>query len=197
MPEPESKSKVAIIVVPIVVALIACLSVIASAIIAKIPISTPSPIVIIITETPVSIFTNPASTPNPTLAFVPPTALPSPLPATAFVSSPTLAAVTCQSSHLGAGKQFNVTLQSNCYYHFNIACNGCVAGQENNYLVYYVGSAIQVTVPEGSVWQYGTEPTAEQFSSDCSASSIDFWSSQLPSFLNVSGIQQLFPCGVR
>ena len=191
MPESEPKSKVAIFVIPIVVALIACLGAIVSAIIAKIPVATPSPIIIIITESPASVFTIPISTQNPTSVSIPPTAIPSPLPATA------LAAVTCQSSHLGAGKQFSITLQNNCYYHFNIACNGCVAGQENNYLVYYVGNPVQITIPEGSVWQYGYEPTAEQFSSDCDASSKDFWSSQLPSFLNIAGIQQLFPCGVR
>lgn len=101
---------------------------------------------------------------------------------------------SCPSSHLGAGKQFRITMQNGCYYHFNISCNGCASGQENNYVVNYSGDPMDVIVPDGSVWQYGYEPTYNQFSADCGSSSNDFWPEQLPTFLNFSGVRQIWPC---
>ncbi len=133
----------------------------------------------------------------PTTVSSPISVLPSPLPTSTIATLATSVSENCQTLQAGAGKQFNITMQGGCYYHFNVACHGCLAGQENNYLIYYSGNSIRVTVPEGSTWQYGSEPTANQFSSDCATSSIDFWPAQLPAFLNISGVRQIWPCGVK
>jgi hypothetical protein len=65
------------------------------------------------------------------------------------VPSQPVVSTVCTSMHLGAGKRFSITIQNNCYYHFNVACSGCQAGEENNY-VYYGGGTVSVIVPEGS-----------------------------------------------
>lgn len=111
---------------------------------------------------------------------------PTPQP-TAF---PTIDAETCVSKYLDAGKQVVVTLTDGCYYHFNVACDGCVGGEEDNYVIRYGGDGINVTVPEGSVWQYGSIPDK----SDVCKEEVDHWPARLPSFLAVSGVEQLFPC---
>jgi hypothetical protein len=92
--------------------------------------------------------------------------------------------------HLGAGKGFKVTLLKDCYYHFNVACAGCQAGEENNYIIRYNGTRVEVTVPEGSVWQYSRVPNKGEVCSD----TRDHYPTTLPSFLNVLGVEQLLLC---
>jgi hypothetical protein len=104
-------------------------------------------------------------------------------------------ASTCPSApgHLAAGKGFSVTLQKGCHYHFNVACSGCAANVENNYIILYTGESgdvISVTVPEGSVWQYDRVPTTGEV---CEAQ--DFYPTELPSFLSFGGVQLLRICG--
>jgi hypothetical protein len=86
-----------------------------------------------------------------------------------------------------------VILQGGCHYHFNVACSGCVANVEDNYIIYYTGErgeTISVTVPEGSVWQYDRVPTIGEV---CEAQ--DYYPTELPSFLRLSGVQLLRICG--
>jgi hypothetical protein len=114
-----------------------------------------------------------------------------PLPTPTSTPSPTSS--VCPSlggMHLGAGKQFIVTMYNGCYYHFNVACDGCQAGEEDNFVVYYSGNTVDVIVPEGSVWQYGREPNQREVCMD----TMDHWPEDLPSFLNLQGVHQLFPC---
>jgi hypothetical protein len=99
MREVENKNgtKIALIVVPIVVALIGCLGVIASSIIAKIPVSTlpaftSTPIFIIVTETPNIIFPTLALTDTP---MVLPTIQVQP---TIIEATPTPAPLTCKNA---------------------------------------------------------------------------------------------------
>jgi hypothetical protein len=94
------------------------------------------------------------------------------------------------SRHLGPGKGLGLRLQEGCYYYFNVACDGCQAGEENNFVIFYAGGGINVTLPEGSVWQYSRVPNAGEVCSD----TRDHWPTSLPSFLNVLYVQQLFPC---
>jgi hypothetical protein len=94
--------------------------------------------------------------------------------------------------HLGAGKGFPVTVQKGCHYHFNVACPGCSANVENNFIIYYAGESgdtILVTVPEGSVWRYDRVPTTGEV---CEAQ--DFYPTELPPFLSQAGIQLLNIC---
>jgi len=100
---------------------------------------------------------------------------------------------SCQGVHLGAGKPFAVIMRNGCYYHFNVACEGCQAGQEDNFVVYYAGNSVEVTIPEGSAWQYGHEPEQSEVCQDA----IDRWPAMLPPFLDLAGVEQLFPCGIR
>jgi hypothetical protein len=152
------------------------------------------------TRTPVPSNTwTPPATPKPlptrtTTAALTPTAPPTARPSTPVSQEPpTVVPTKCLSMHLGAGKQFIVTIYNGCYYHFNIACAGCKVGEENNYVIYYAGSTTKVTVPDGSVWQYSREPNQGEVCSD----NVDHWPSNLPSFLNLTGVQQLLPCGGR
>lgn len=117
---------------------------------------------------------------EPTRAAEPPPIEPSPV------------VVLCPSAHLGAGKPVRVTMVAGCIYHFNVACNGCVAGQEDNYVVYYDGATVEVTVPEGSVWQFDQLPDPNWH---VCQEEQDRWPRSLPSFLNISGVRQEFPCG--
>lgn len=116
-------------------------------------------------------------------------------PTTNAPAAPTIEQIPpkCPSMHLGVGKQLIVTIYNGCYYHFNIACAGCKVGEENNYVIYYAGSTTKVTVPDGSVWQYNSEPNQGEVCSDL----VDHWPSNLPSFINFTGVQQFLPCGIR
>lgn len=127
---------------------------------------------------------HPTSTPKPTIE---PTQLPPP-PVSSCPTSPDVGA-----AHLGAGKRFQVAMRKDCYYHFNLACAGCQRGQEDNIIVFYNGDGgdvVQVTVPEGSVWEYGRAPDANEV--DCGGT--DRFPKDLPDFLKIPGVKQVFPC---
>lgn len=138
--------------------------------------------------------TYPSPTSQPTPTFSTPIVLPTCTPTSVPTLTPTFASPTspafCTPGHLGAGEPITVIMYGNCYYHFNVACAGCGMNEEDNYVVYYSGSTVSVTIPEGSVWQYDQEPVSGQV-----CDPIDHWPTNLPTFLNLPGVQQLFPCG--
>jgi len=155
--------------------------------------STTQPVVIVITATaPSSISRTTANFEQVTQQSSPTAPLPTTLPTQYHTPVlPTSVASLCPGNKwLNAGKGFMVTMQKDCYYHFNVACNGCQKGEENNFVVHYVGDSIGVTVPEGSVWQYSRIPNWDEVCSD----TRDHWPTSLPSFLKVPGVEQLFPC---
>lgn len=120
----------------------------------------------------------PTATPTPTATPVPPTVTPVPPTATP-VPSKTPVVLT---QHLNAGKPLVFELQSG-YIHLNLACN-CPPGTEDNYLVHYSGSNLEIVCHEGSAWWYNDLlPEDIVWSDVLKGSEGDAWPDSLPKCL--------------
>jgi len=100
----------------------------------------------------------------------------------------------CSATHLGTGKNLAVNLHKGCYYHFELPCGECQAGEKNIIAIHYTGDEFSVVVPEGSAWQHNESSSLSQ--SLCRETHIrDHWPNKLPWFLILPGVEQLAPCG--
>jgi len=181
--------------VAITVAIIGALAILAAPIVGRLveiylPAVTPTTSVVQVTVTQTPVPVPSAATAVPTQAAVASTATATPTAQPMPILDTPIPTPSCLSAFVSAGKGFAVVLQKDCYYHFNIACSGCPAGVEDNYVIYFDGDAISVTIPEGAVWQYNHEPSQNEVCQD----TADRWPDSLPSFLSSSGVQQLLPC---
>lgn len=89
---------------------------------------------------------------------------------------------------IGAGKNVMVEMKTGFYYHYNLACDGCTRGVEDNYVVKFSGTGARVVVPEGSVWAYSPNYPMSNLESDTHTDPNDRWPSFLPGWLNISGV---------
>lgn len=85
---------------------------------------------------------------------------------------------------MAQGKDVVASLKVGRYYHFNLWCEGCFAGQETNYVV-LINKDAPVTI-RGTVWEYQRLPKKVEV-----WDSNDFYPNELPNFLK--GIATLQP----
>ncbi len=109
-------------------------------------------------------------------------------PATATSTS-----AACSATYL-TGKNLAVKLQKGCYYHFELPCDGCQAGEKDIIAIHYTGNEFGIVVPEGSAWQYSEYSTLSK--SVCQESHRDdHFPYRLPWYLILPNVEQLAPCG--
>jgi hypothetical protein len=110
------------------------------------------------------------------------------------LATATLSSTACSAIHLGTGKNLAVKLQKGCYYHFELPCSECQAGEKDIIAIHYTGNEFGVVIPEGSAWEYNEESSLRK--NVCQEIHIrDHFPNQLPWFLILPSVEQLAPCG--
>lgn len=92
---------------------------------------------------------------------------------------------------LGGGKPKVVSMKPGFYYIFNVSCEGCVAGEENVYLVKYTGTGAKVEVPDGSARYFSTGYSLDLVIAEASADPRDHHPAFLPAWLLIDDVTMI------